>query len=165
MSRSTRRMAAAVVSLGGLFLSVYLFLYALGVYGSLVCGANASCDYVQASEYARFLGLPVAGWGVAWYTAVFVTTMLSLQERFTDAKWPGRALLILATGGLAFSVYLTAIELFVLHAICRWCVASAVLAVLIFLCVLPWDSFGRSPEPETASGGGPPEALESGSVP
>ena len=138
MSHTTRTMAAALLGLGGLFLSVYLLLYALGVYGALVCGAGASCDYVQASEYARFLGLPVATWGVAWYGAVFLTAMLSLQGRFVDAKWPGRALLILAVGGLAFSIYLTAIEVFVLHAICWWCVGSATITVLIFLCALPW---------------------------
>jgi uncharacterized membrane protein len=145
-------MAAALVALAGLFMSVYLLLYALGVYGALACGASGSCDYVQASEYARFLGLPVAAWGVVWYGAVFLTAMLSLQGRFADAKWPGRALLILATGGLAFSVYLTAIEVFVLHAICWWCVGSAVLTVLIFLCVLPWRGSG-SRAPETLEGG------------
>lgn len=155
MSHTHRTMAAALLGLGGLFLSVYLLLYALGVYGPLACGASGSCDYVQASEYARFLGLPVAAWGVAWYGAVFLTATLSLQGRFADAKWPGRALLVLAAGGLAFSIYLTAIEVFVLRATCRWCVGSAVLTVLIFLCALPWaGSRGRAPE-----------TLESGSVP
>ena len=156
MSSTTRRMGAALVALGGLFMSVYLLLHAVGVYGELACGGSGSCDYVQASEYARFLGLPVPGWGVAWYAAVFLSAMLSLQGRFADAKWPGRALLVLATGGLAFSTYLTAIEAFVLHAYCWWCVGSAVLTVLIFLLALPW---GRS-----ASSGRAPEPLEGGSV-
>jgi uncharacterized membrane protein len=150
-------MAAALVALAGLFMSVYLLLYALGAYNELVCGAGGSCDYVQASEYARFLGLPVSGWGVAWYAAVFVTAMLSVQGRFADAKWPGRALLILAAGGLAFSFYLTAIEAFVLRAFCRWCVASAILTVLIFLCALPWgDLLSRRRAPETLEGGSVP---------
>lgn len=146
------------MALAGLFMSVYLLMYALGAYSGLVCGASGSCDYVQASEYARFLGLPVSGWGVAWYAAVFLIAMLSLQGRFADVKWPGRALLILATGGLAFSIYLTAIEAFVLHAFCRWCVASAILTVLIFLLVLPWRPSAD------ASGGRAPEPLEGGSV-
>jgi uncharacterized membrane protein len=156
MSSTIRRMTAALVALGGLFMSVYLLLHAVGAYGELACGGSGSCDYVQASEYARFLGLPVPGWGVAWYGAVFLTAMLSLQGRFAGAKWPGRALLILAVGGLAFSVYLTAIEAFVLHAFCRWCVGSAILTVLIFLCALPWRN--------SASRSRAPEALEGGSV-
>jgi uncharacterized membrane protein len=150
-------MIVALVGLAGLFMSVYLLLHALGVYGALACGGSGSCDYVQASAYARFLGLPVPGWGVAWYGVVFAIAMLSLQPRFADAQWPGRALLLLATCGLAFSVYLTAIEAFVLRAYCLWCVTSAILTVLIFLCALPWRG--------SLSGGRSPEALEGGPVP
>jgi uncharacterized membrane protein len=149
-------MLTAILALGGVFLSVYLLMYALGIYGELACGVSGGCDVVQASEYARFLGLPVAAWGLAWYAAVFLIAFLSVQGRFMDAKWPGHSLLILAAGGLAFSGYLTAIELFVLHAICRWCVGSAILTVLIFVAVLPWG--GR------ASGGSSPEALEGGPI-
>ena len=157
MSHVTRRMLAAILALGGVFLSIYLLLYALGVYGELVCGVGGGCDVVQASEYARFLGFPVAGWGLAWYVAVFLIAFLSVQARFSEARWPGRSLLILAAGGLAFSAYLTAIELFVLHAICWWCVGSAILTVLIFVAVLPWGG--------SASGGSSPEALEGRPVP
>jgi uncharacterized membrane protein len=153
----TRRMLAAVLALGGVFLSVYLLLYALGVYGELVCGVGGGCDVVQASKYSRLLGVPVAGWGLAWYAAVFLVAFLSVQGRFAEEKWPGRSLLVLAAGGLAFSFYLTAIELFVLHAICRWCVASAILTVLIFVAALPWGG--------SASGGSSPESLESGPIP
>ena len=42
----------------------------------------------------------------------------------------------LATGGFAFALYLTAIELLVLHAICRWCVASAVIITAIWVLAL-----------------------------
>jgi hypothetical protein len=42
-----------------------------------------------------------------------------------------------ATIGLLFSAYLTYLEAFVIHAWCRWCIASAVLAVLIFIFTLP----------------------------
>ena len=41
-------------------------------------------------------------------------------------------LLALSALGLAFTIYLTYLELFVIHAICRWCVASAVLICAIF---------------------------------
>jgi uncharacterized membrane protein len=39
----------------------------------------------------------------------------------------------LATGGLLFTLYLTYLELFVIHAICRWCVGSAVIIALIWI--------------------------------
>jgi uncharacterized membrane protein len=56
-------MVAALISLAGIFVALYLLLYKLGYVGTLVC-AVGSCEVVQTSKWARFLGLPVAGWGV-----------------------------------------------------------------------------------------------------
>ena len=39
---------------------------------------------------------------------------------------------MLAGGGVLFTIYLTYLELFVIHAICRWCVGSAVIIVGLF---------------------------------
>ena len=39
---------------------------------------------------------------------------------------------VLAGGAVLFTAYLTYLELYVIHAICRWCVGSAVIIVLIF---------------------------------
>ena len=64
---------------------------------------------------------------------------------------PGISMLTLAAIFLPFSVYLTAVELFVIHAICRWCVVSAVLTIGIFLLVAPWRFLRRSP-PESFEG-------------
>ena len=141
-----RRMAIAVTALAGLFVSLYLLLYSLGVYGALVCGTDG-CETVQTSSYARLMGVPVAGWGVVWYGLVILVGLVGVQARFADEKWPDRWLLVLAALGLAFSVYLTGVELFVLHAICQWCVVSAVLTVVIFGLALPAvRSGGRLPE-------------------
>ena len=137
MSPAARYRGVALLGLVGLFISLYLLLYHLGFYGVLACGSG-SCDTVQASRYADFLGIPVPAWGVAWYGAV-VALSLYQQARGDAEGLPARLLDLAALGGLAFSIYLTAIELFVLHAVCRWCVVSAVLAVGIFLLVAPWQ--------------------------
>ena len=131
-----KRMAVAVLSMVGLFISAYLLLFKLGVYGELACGTG-SCETVQASEYATFLGLPVAGWGVVWYAGVFALAFLSTQAAFSEARWPPLALLVLATGGLAFSGYLTYVELFVIYAVCMWCVVSALITAAIFILAMP----------------------------
>lgn len=133
-----RRQAIAVAALVGLFISGYLLLYKLGLYGELMCGAGGSCGVVQASRWATFLGIPVAGWGTAWYAAVFVLALVGVQPRLQAEAWPGRGLLALAVAGVLFSAYLTYVELFVLRAICRWCVASAVLTLGILGLALPW---------------------------
>ena len=42
----------------------------------------------------------------------------------------------LATAGFAFTLYLTSLELLVLHAICRWCIASAAIMTAIWVLAL-----------------------------
>ncbi len=152
MEPEVRHRGVAILALVGLFISGYLLLYRLGYYGVLLCGTG-SCDVVQSSKYADFLTLPVPGWGAAWYLAMLVLGLMLAAGR-PGTSGPGRLAAIFATGGLAFSVYLTAVELLVIHAICRWCVVSAVLTVGIFLLVAPWQVLRRSP----------PESLEGFSV-
>jgi len=137
VSRLNRHRAVALLALAGLFLSAYLFLYAKGFYGSLACGAGGGCDLVQGSRWAEFLGFPVAGWGMGWYLAVLVVSLISVQVRTANADWVNRALLCLSVGGVGFTIYLTALEIFVIRAICRWCVGSALLAIAIFLLTVP----------------------------
>ena len=137
MSRLNRHRAVVLLALAGLFLSVYLFLYAKGFYGSLACGVGGGCDLVQGSRWAEFLSFPVAGWGVGWYLAVFAVSLISVQVRTANAGWVNKALLCLSVGGVGFTIYLTALEIFVIRAICRWCVGSALLTIAIFLLVLP----------------------------
>ena len=121
-----RRQAIVLLALVGLLVATYLWLYKIGVLGQLQCGTG-SCEFVQASPYAELFGLPVALYGVGGYAALLAVGLAGLQPRFAaDRRW-GRLLAALATVGFAFTLYLTSIELFVLHAICRWCVASAVI--------------------------------------
>ncbi|HSM07540.1 MAG TPA: vitamin K epoxide reductase family protein [Gemmatimonadota bacterium] len=132
----TRYRIVAILALVGLFVSAYLLLYSLGYYGMIQCGTGA-CEVVQTSKYAVFLGVPVSGWGAAWYAGMLGLALVMAPGRLETSR-PGRLIALGATAGLAFSIYLTAIEAFVLEAWCRWCVVSAVLTVAIFLLVAPW---------------------------
>jgi len=127
----TRRMVIAVLALVGFFISVYLTLFKLGIIGQLSCGSG-SCDLVNLSAWGSFLGIPVAAWGVGYYASLFAIAFAGAHERWSAHPMVPRLLLLLAGWGLLFSAYLTYLELFVIHAICRWCVASAVIIVLIF---------------------------------
>jgi len=53
-----------------------------------------------------------------------------------ERSWPARLLALLAGIGVGFTAYLTYLELFVIHAICRWCVGSAVIIISIFMVAL-----------------------------
>jgi uncharacterized membrane protein len=129
------RMSAAILSLAGLFISAYLYLFKIGRIGTLACGTGA-CETVQLSPWSRFAGVEVALIGLLGYALLLGLSLLSLQPELVVKRWPMSLLAVLAGIGLAFSGYLTYIELFVLHAICRWCVASAVMILAIFLAAL-----------------------------
>lgn len=131
----TRRMLTALVALVGVFVATYLAFYKAGFIGSLACGTG-SCETVQQSPWANFLGLPVAVWGVGYYLTVFALAFAGTTERWGDDRRAPLALLILTAWGVIYSGYLTYLELFVIRAICRYCVVSAVLAVIVF--VLSW---------------------------
>ena len=67
---------------------------------------------------------------------MFVLALVSTGERFADSLVISLVLLLVATTGLLFSIYLTYLELFRIHAICQWCVVSAILVTIIFgVCV------------------------------
>jgi uncharacterized membrane protein len=127
------RMAAALLSLAGLFVSLYLYLYKLGYIGTLACGTGG-CETVQFSSYSRFFGIEVPLLGLLGYTAQLGLSVGALQQP-DSARWPG-LLRLLAGTGVVFSIYLTYLELFVIHAICRWCIGSAVIALLLFIVTL-----------------------------
>jgi uncharacterized membrane protein len=133
-----RRLAIAVLALAGLFISIYLYLYKIGKIGTLACGTGG-CETVQLSAQSRFLGVEVALIGVVGYLVLLALAMACLTPRFAGASWPLTALLILTAGAVLFTVYLKYLELFVIHAICRWCVGSAVIiATMLVLTVLEW---------------------------
>ena len=128
----SRRMLIALLALCGVFLSTYLALYKAGVIGTLACGTG-ECETVQLSRWATFLGLPVAAWGVGFYLAVLAVALVGVQEVFAESRGFALALVVLTGWGVLFSAWLTYLELFVIHAICRWCVGSAVLTLMLFV--------------------------------
>jgi uncharacterized membrane protein len=129
------RMSAALLSLIGLFISAYLYLYKIGRIGTLACGAGG-CETVQQSSWSRFAGLEVALIGLVGYAGLLVVSLAALRPGLAAQRWPATLLALLAGIGVAFTAYLTYLELFVIQAICRWCVASAAIILAILIAVL-----------------------------
>ena len=130
-----RRMGVALLSVAGLLISAYLWMFKHGYIGTLACGTGA-CEQVQLSPYSSFLGVDVALIGFLGYVVFLGVSLVGIQPAWIDRPGPSRALILLAVGGLVFAGYLTGLELFVIHAICRWCAASAVIVLLIFILAL-----------------------------
>ena len=128
----TKRMIVAALALAGIFISLYLTLYKLGIIGELSCSIG-SCETVNTSRWSRFLGLPVAAWGLLFYLDVFAVATLSTFPRFEDERAFSIVLVAESVVGVLFSAWLTYLELGVIHAICIWCVTSAVIVTVILI--------------------------------
>ena len=125
-------MIVAALALAGIFISLYLTLYKLGIIGELSCSIG-SCETVNTSKWSRFLGLPVAAWGLLFYFDVFAIALIGTVPRFEGERVISAVLVAEAAVGVLFSAWLTYLELGVIHAICIWCVTSAVIVTVILL--------------------------------
>jgi vitamin-K-epoxide reductase (warfarin-sensitive) len=90
-----------------------------------------SCDIVNRSEYSSIMGIPVAGIGVAGYAALLVLATFWRSRLETPNRLLGAAI-----AGLAFALYLTYIEAYVLTTWCILCLISLVLISLISVLAL-----------------------------
>ena len=143
------RQAIALLALVGLFVAVYLWLHAIGIGGAIKCGASGGCEVVQTSRWAVFLGQPVALYGVIGYVVILIVALAALRPVALVQRGWGVLLMGLATVGALFTAYLTYLELFVIHAICRWCFGSAVIITLIWTVSLAALRRPKSPPPRT----------------
>ena len=105
-------------------------------------GDNFNCDIVNRSRYSTVMGLPVAGIGVVGYLALLSLSTLYRQKSDTPIL-----LLTASLAGLAFAIYLTYIEKFVLATWCILCLSSLFLifAITVLSSALVIGSAGESP--------------------
>jgi len=129
------------------WLTPFIILVGIGVAGYLayvetqqvaaVCGPVGDCNAVQSSPYATLFGfLPVGVLGLLGYFGLLAAW---LARKFIPGvgKLAAMAFLGMSFFALIFSLYLTYLELFVIEAVCAWCLASAVLVTLLLLLGLP----------------------------
>lgn len=140
-SRTNSRLTAVslALALGGIAVSAYLTL--VHYRDDLLVCAVGGCHTVQKSPYAELEGVPVALLGLGMFV---VMTVLFLLRR-AKPEWAGNitlATFALALAGAVFAIYLTYLELFVIDAICQWCVLTAIIiwAMLVVEAKLVFDT-------------------------
>ena len=130
--------AASLVAFGGLL--------AAGVLSAghilklpVPCGSSSGCVAVASDPRSRFGGIPIAFFGVVAYIVI-----LCLLMRLDRARWPHFALVAVTGVGTILSARLLFYAHFVIHAICYWCVASAVaMAILFVISICIWRAKRR----------------------
>ncbi len=98
----------------------------------LICDIQnlSGCNVVVASPYAHLFGIPLAEYGVLFYSILFVIAALELVifDRLLRRVLQGISLV-----GVIASLYFTFIQMFIINAFCIYCLASAIIAILIFI--------------------------------
>ena len=116
-------LAIGLIALIGLGIAAYLtYIHYAGI--QPLCLASGGCEKVQSSHWSKLAGIPVATIGLVGYAAI-----LALLFVPGEIGLAGTALVALV--GFGFSAYLTWVELARIHAVCQWCVASAILMTLL----------------------------------
>ena len=123
MSDTQLRRLSGALATAGLGVAGYLtYVHYAGL--KPVCGISHGCETVQTSQYAYLATVPVALLGLLAYVTLIATAL----SRSHQALLAGFGLSVI---GFAFSAYLTYREVFTIHAICSWCVSSAVIFTLL----------------------------------
>jgi uncharacterized membrane protein len=151
------RRAVIVLSLIGAGIAGYLTWVHYGHLSVVCLAGGGGCEKVQSSDYAELAGIPVALLGLLGYLGILASTLLLPRDEGKLAS------AFLALVGFGFSMYLTWAELFRIHAICQWCVASAAimtaLTVLTLVRLLRYEAPRASARPDGATSHGAPAAI------
>ena len=126
----SRRWAGVLLAAVGLADSAYLtYIKLANAQASCTIG---DCNAVNSSTYAEIAGIPIALLGLGAYAAIGL--LLALEDR---AEWLATysplGVFFLALTGTLYSAYLTYVELFVIDAVCPYCVVSAVVITSILM--------------------------------
>ncbi len=126
--------SAIAVSVIGIGISIYMTIFKL-TSNDAMCLGNGGCSVVNASRYSEIYGIPVAVFGLGGYFGIVAAMFLETRLKFF--KQNGNLLACgMSLTGVLFTAYLTYLEIYVIQAICPFCVASAIAISLVFVLTL-----------------------------
>jgi uncharacterized membrane protein len=97
-----------------------------------ICGPIGDCESVNTSRYAEIGGVPIALLGAGAYLLILILLLLEPQGGVWK-EYGSMMVFGISFAGVLFSAYLTYIEVAVLHAICPYCVLSAIVMVILLI--------------------------------
>jgi uncharacterized membrane protein len=129
-----RRAALLAAGLAAVGLVIAVYLLAVKLAGGVpVCGPLGGCDTVNTSIYSEFMGIPIAFFGAVGSGAV----LLGVGGWWRNGR---RGLLLgaylVGLASLPVLAYLTYLEIFVIGAICVWCVAYGLTVIGAWLATM-----------------------------
>lgn len=108
----------------------------------LICLIGFDCHTVVHSDYSKFFGIPVEILGMAYYGLVFISYFFFI---FLPGLLPNPLtgfMIFLSVTAFLFSIYLIAVQIFILKKGCSWCIISSLISALIFILTALTYNFG-----------------------
>lgn len=121
-----------VTALIGLIDSAYLIWIKIANDKVYCLPGLGDCWTVNTSQYSQVLGIPVSVFGVIGFIIILSIALLGHHNHFINNN---REILLfgITLAGFLYSLYLTYLELFVINAICPFCVLSAIAMTVLFI--------------------------------
>lgn len=96
----------------------------------LICDIQnlSGCNVVANSQYSHLFGIPLAEYGVLFYGVLFV---LAALELVLFDRLLRRVLQVTSLFGVLASLYFMGLQIFFIGAFCIYCIASAIITVLV----------------------------------
>lgn len=124
-------MALILASFAGLGTDFILF-YNKITSNEVACPLGGSCNFVNNSVFSEMFGIPVSVFGLLAF-AFFLVVSWTAWHRRVDEKTALTALVAVSGFSLLGIAYFVYLMIFVLEAICSWCMLSHVIMLGIFL--------------------------------
>ena len=125
-----------ILSLIGFSVSFYIF-YTKKNDKKMHCIVGKNCDEVVKSKYGKTFGIENTIPGMTYYAFVFFYGLsLLLNQNIFKGTIIYYSIVIAGIGSVLFSVYLTAVQAFVLKKWCEYCIVSSIASLLILLILI-----------------------------
>lgn len=123
---------ALIAAIIGALDSTYLTWIKLSHNETSCAPGLGDCFTVNTSTYSEIYGIPVAVFGLATYLTIIAILIYEPRVNFLKEN-ATLALFGISLIGVLYSIYLSYLEEFVLHAWCPYCILSAIVIIIIFI--------------------------------
>jgi uncharacterized membrane protein len=121
-----------LIALAVIGLADSLYLTWIKVMEDGICQVSSGCEVVNTSPFASIAGIPIAAIGAGAYITMLLVLLLEPRLELFEVNSP-TIVFGLSLIGVLYSAYLTYLEIYVIRAICPFCVVSAVVLVAMLI--------------------------------
>ena len=126
------QIAISLLGFSGFLVARHIYKHKHSEENPLVCPVRFDCATVVHSDYSKFMGMPVEFLGMFYYAFISFFYLAFLFMPYAMPNFLVGFMALISLVGFLFSIYLIAVQIFILKKGCSWCFVSAFICILIF---------------------------------